>query len=92
MLGSAVNTLSCLYLFTLRYYIGMDDASLEQPRFELVQVQGNMKELFEGEEVLVESSDPEEDAELEKRPLYIYESWLLETARKEVYGDFFCTL
>jgi hypothetical protein len=43
-----------------------------------------MKELFEGEEVLAESSDVEGDAELEAKPLYIYESWLQETARLKV--------
>ena len=61
----------------------MGDA-VDEPRWELVQMRGNMQELFEGEEVLAESSDPEEDAELEKKPVYVYESWLMETARKKV--------
>ena len=61
------------------------DAGVEaEPRWRLVPVKGNMKELFEGEEVLAESSDAEEDAELEKKPLFVYESWLAEAARKKV--------
>lgn len=39
----------------------MDEEAVEQ-KWRLVPVEGNMKELFEGEEVLAESSDAEEDA------------------------------
>ena len=55
----------------------------EQPKWRLVPVEGDMNELFAGEDILVESSDPEDDEELSKQRLYIYESWLQETARKQ---------
>lgn len=55
----------------------------DTPLWRLVPA-GNMAELFEGEEVLVESSDAEEDAEIAKETLYVYESWLDEAAREQV--------
>ena len=61
------------------------DEGVDEQRWRLVPVKGNMKELFEGEEVLAESSDPEEDAELERKTLFVYESWLAEAARKKVW-------
>ena len=33
--------------------------------------------------MLVESSDAEEDAEIAKEPVFVYESWLEEQARKK---------
>lgn len=61
------------------------DEGVDEPRWRLVPVKGNMKELFEGEDVLAASSDAEEDTELEKKPLFVYESWLAEAARKKVW-------
>ena len=57
----------------------------DRPLWKLVPA-GNIAELFEGEEVLVESSDAEEDAAIAKEPQYVYESWLDETARKQVFS------
>jgi len=61
------------------------DEGVDEQRWRLVPVKGNMKEMFEGEEVLAESSDAEEDAELERKQFFVYESWLAEAARKKVW-------
>jgi len=78
----------CVHVVVSRSYVPMDEG-LDKPKWRLVPVQGNMNELFEGEEVLAESSDKEEDEELAKKPLYIYESWVQEAARKKVRAHFF---